>query len=143
MAAASSSKSAVFEHGAFYCKECDFWLKGPTQWEDHLAGKKHRESLKRLQCGASTRVADRDVSTLADQEAPPDFIRIRLMALSGSTVGSVLCRSQATWQEVAAAIVHALPRAAPVPPPNARTMIARDLHEGVQVLVRLPRPPNQ
>ena len=142
MAAASSSQSAVFERGAFYCKECDMWLSGPTQWEDHLAGKKHRER-KRLQRGASTRVADRDASTLADQEAPPGFIRIHLMALSGRTVGSVLCRSQATWQEVAAAIVHALPIAAPVPPPNARTMTAGDLHEGVQVLVRLPRPPNQ
>ena len=143
MAAASSSQSAVFEHGAFYCKECEMWLRGRTQWEDHLVGKKHRGSLKRLQRDASTRVADRDASTLADQEAPPGFIRIRLMALSGSTVGSVLCRSQATWQEVAVAIVNALPIAAPVPPPNARTMTAGDLHEGVQVLVRLPRPPNQ
>ena len=137
MAATASSASAGFEDGAAYCKQCKIWLNGRPQWEGHLAGKKHRGSLKRLQRDASTRVADRDASTLADQEAPPGFIRIRLLALSGSTVGSVLCRSQATWQEVAAAILNALPTAVPVPPSNARTLSAEDLRGGVQVLVRM------
>ena len=34
------------EDGAVYCKYCDMWLNGPTQWEVHKQGKKHRKSTR-------------------------------------------------------------------------------------------------
>ena len=137
MAATSSSKCAGFEDGAIYCKECELWLNGSAQWEDHKLGKKHRNNL----AIAESPDASAPSQGQAEQEAPPPpgFIMIRLLALSGNTIGSVLCRSEATWQEVAAAIVNTLPRAQPVPPPNARILTAGDLLGGVQVLGR-PAP---
>jgi hypothetical protein len=32
---------------AVYCEDCEMWLNGPTQWEDHKIGKKHKKNLKR------------------------------------------------------------------------------------------------
>ncbi len=32
---------------AVYCEDCEMWLNGPTQWEDHKIGKKHTKNLKR------------------------------------------------------------------------------------------------
>ena len=29
---------------AIYCEECEMWINGPTQWEDHKVGKKHRKN---------------------------------------------------------------------------------------------------
>ena len=34
------------EDGAVYCKYCDMWLNGPSQWEDHKLGKKHRKATR-------------------------------------------------------------------------------------------------
>jgi hypothetical protein len=31
---------------AVYCKDCWMWLNGPTQWEDHRIGKKHKKNNK-------------------------------------------------------------------------------------------------
>ena len=36
--AASSGATSVF------CPDCVMWLNSPTQWEDHLASKKHRKN---------------------------------------------------------------------------------------------------
>ena len=33
-------------HG-IYCNCCDMWLNGPTQWEDHKVGKKHKKNSRR------------------------------------------------------------------------------------------------
>ena len=33
---------------AVYCPECEMWLNGPTQWEDHQIGRKHKKNLRRL-----------------------------------------------------------------------------------------------
>ena len=30
-----------------YCDFCEMWLNGPTQWEDHKIGKKHKKNLRR------------------------------------------------------------------------------------------------
>ena len=32
---------------AIYCKTCDMWLNGITQWKDHKIGRKHRKNLRR------------------------------------------------------------------------------------------------
>lgn len=37
------------EKGAIYCKHCQMWLNGPTQWADHEIGKKHRKAVHRQQ----------------------------------------------------------------------------------------------
>ena len=33
--------------GAVYCPDCEMWLSGPTQWEDHKIGKKHRKNTQK------------------------------------------------------------------------------------------------
>jgi len=38
----------VTESGAAkYCEDCEMWLNGPTQWEDHKIGKKHKKNVKK------------------------------------------------------------------------------------------------
>ena len=32
---------------AVYCQECQKWLNGPRQWEDHKIGKKHRKNVQK------------------------------------------------------------------------------------------------
>ena len=32
---------------AKYCEDCEVWLSGPTQWEDHKIGKQHRHNVKK------------------------------------------------------------------------------------------------
>ena len=34
-----------------HCPDCDMWLNGPTQWEDHKIGKKHAKNIKRSKAG--------------------------------------------------------------------------------------------
>ena len=41
---------------AIWCKDCDMWLNGQTQWEDHKIGKKHLKNLKKAQGNAATKV---------------------------------------------------------------------------------------
>ena len=142
--------AAGFEDDAIYCDLCEMYLNGEAQWADHLLGKKHKKNLARNDVIASSQGhaaespdAPASPRGQASQEplAPPGFIMIRLLAaLSGSCVGSVLCRNEATWQEVAAVIVDKHPRMQPVPPSRARHLIAADLEvEGVQVMFR-PEP---
>ena len=35
------------EEGAVYCPDCEMKLNGPTQWEDHKIGKKHRKNTQK------------------------------------------------------------------------------------------------
>ena len=38
----------VVEHDSdVYCIECEMWLNGPTQHEDHLTGRKHKKNFRR------------------------------------------------------------------------------------------------
>ena len=32
---------------AIYCYECEMWINGPTQLEDHRGGKKHKKNKRR------------------------------------------------------------------------------------------------
>ena len=32
---------------AIYCEDCEMWLNGPLQWEDHKIGKKHKKNSKK------------------------------------------------------------------------------------------------
>ena len=47
---AEDENKAQPEHeGAIYCRYCEMWLNGPTQWADHEIGKKHRKAVRRKQ----------------------------------------------------------------------------------------------
>ena len=37
----------LFVVEAVYCPDCEMWLNGPLQWQDHQVGKKHRKALQR------------------------------------------------------------------------------------------------
>ena len=41
------SETPESKEGAVYCEDCEMWLNGPTQWEDHKIGKKHKKNLAR------------------------------------------------------------------------------------------------
>lgn len=41
------SETPESQEGAVYCEDCEMWLNGPTQWEDHKIGKKHKKNLAR------------------------------------------------------------------------------------------------
>ena len=38
---------------AVYCPECQTWLNGPRQWEDHKIGKKHRKNVQKQRAGSA------------------------------------------------------------------------------------------
>ncbi len=45
--ASDAGRAEVRREQAVYCPDCEMWLNGPTQWEDHKIGKKHKKN-KRL-----------------------------------------------------------------------------------------------
>lgn len=42
-------RKPVEQHETIYCKHCEMWLNGPTQWADHEIGKKHQKAIRRDQ----------------------------------------------------------------------------------------------
>ena len=53
----SHHEQATTEHaGAIYCRYCEMWLNGPTQWADHEIGKKHRKAVTRTGLSGKTEV---------------------------------------------------------------------------------------
>ncbi|CAE7855451.1 unnamed protein product [Symbiodinium necroappetens] len=51
------------EHdAAIYCKFCQMWLNGPTQWADHEIGKKHQKAVRRAAGTGSAEPMDFDQS---------------------------------------------------------------------------------
>jgi hypothetical protein len=52
---------------AIYCEYCEMWLNGPTQFSDHLIGKKHRKHRK---AGGRKQRPTRDKGI----EAPPGTV---------------------------------------------------------------------
>ncbi len=40
---------------AVYCDKCEMWLNGPTQWEDHQIGKKHKKHCRSGPARSATR----------------------------------------------------------------------------------------
>jgi len=51
------------EHdAAIYCKYCQMWLNGPTQWADHEIGKKHQKAVRRAAGTGSAEPMDFDQS---------------------------------------------------------------------------------
>ena len=40
-------EEAVVGNEAVYCEVCEFWLNGPTEWEDHQIGKQHKKNTEK------------------------------------------------------------------------------------------------
>ena len=57
---------------AVWCWECETWLNGPRQWEDHKIGKKHRKNVHKAKKGtvSSTVVAQPEARQPAVDEEP-------------------------------------------------------------------------
>ena len=43
----AQSLQATEHDGAIYCRACDKWMNGPTQWADHEIGKRHRKAFRK------------------------------------------------------------------------------------------------
>ena len=50
-------EEAVVGNEAVYCEVCEFWLNGPTEWEDHKIGKKHKRRIRRSRRHQSITIA--------------------------------------------------------------------------------------
>ena len=59
-----------FEAMAVYCKECQTWLNGPRQWEDHKIGKKHRKNV--LKARRAARLAAANAANDEDAAVEPE-----------------------------------------------------------------------
>ena len=57
---------------AEYCEICEMWLNGPTQWEDHRIGKKHKKNIWRQENGfpANSKCGKKKKSTGKGVEIP-------------------------------------------------------------------------
>ena len=53
---------------AVWCWECETWLNGPRQWEDHKIGKKHRKNVQKAKRGTSSS------TEVAQPEAPQPVV---------------------------------------------------------------------
>ena len=55
---------------AVHCPDCDMWLNGPTQWEDHKIGKKHIKNTKPGAKQKPTQKKKKDQSESVPQDTP-------------------------------------------------------------------------
>ena len=53
-ASAAPENSEPPETTAVYCPDCQTWLNGPRQWEDHKIGKKHRKNVQKQRAGGGS-----------------------------------------------------------------------------------------
>ena len=47
-AAAEAGPTTEGDDGAVWCKDCEMWLNGPTQMDEHKIGKKHKKKVRRI-----------------------------------------------------------------------------------------------
>jgi len=71
----------VTESGAAkYCEDCEMWLNGPTQWEDHKIGKKHKKNVKKggankgISSSTPTSVKGKTLKTKGGTPPPPPLL---------------------------------------------------------------------
>jgi hypothetical protein len=46
-------------NGAIYCKDCEIWLNGDAQWQDHRTGGKHRKAVQKTRQDLETNALNR------------------------------------------------------------------------------------
>ena len=71
MAKATNQRGDKMGVDAGYCEICVMWLNGPTQWEDHLIGKKHKKNCKRQEQGTGMREKQAQSSWPGYDYVPP------------------------------------------------------------------------
>ena len=57
---------------AVYCKQCQTWLNGPRQWEDHKIGKKHRKNVQKEKAAATSSSSATAAGTMPKDAAEPE-----------------------------------------------------------------------
>ena len=62
---------------AVYCKECQTWLNGPRQWEDHKIGKKHRKNVQKAKRGNPSGSGDAANDVLQGVDSTPDVVPLK------------------------------------------------------------------
>ena len=62
------------QQGPVYCADCQFWLNGLIQWENHKIGKKHRKNQVRLQKRVKKLTQEPDMSKVPGTEIPKEAI---------------------------------------------------------------------
>ena len=67
-AQAENNEEADDHAMAVWCRECETWLNGPRQWEDHKIGKKHRKNVQKAKRGTSSS------TEVAQPEAPQPVV---------------------------------------------------------------------
>ena len=55
---------------AVYCDDCEMWLNGPIQWEDHKIGKKHKKNTKKNTTASSRGAVSAKASSVAERTVP-------------------------------------------------------------------------
>ena len=123
---------------ARYCHDCNLWLNGQAQWQEHLVGRRHLRNTGALP--GSFRPA---VQPAPGHTRGTGSLEIPLLLLSGAEAGRVAVSPGTRWPQVALEIRIHFPELQPAPPPGARELIAENLvRDGVQVLrwdrARLP-----
>ena len=126
---------------AMYCEVCEMWLNGPTQWEDHLIGKKHRKNWKALAMAGKPGSLDTFTDDSNDSSDPEGHENIKCYTMGGDLMGEVVMPSDAKWQEIAVAVHLKFPAYQAIPPKHARFLTASQISEGIN-LARI-QPPYQ
>ena len=107
----------------WYCAICDILVRGPSQAQSHITGKKHKKNTKKQTSPAPEKVP-----------VPPEAVRLTLHLLSGAVFGSIHVPAKAPWGLIAAHVALHNKNLRPMPPFDARTLSAADLHGVVQVV---------
>ena len=125
---------------AYYCALCEMWM-GKEQVEDHLTGKKHRNSTggekKKVIETASEPASSSEIAMRAGQGGS---VRVALISMAGEEVGAINVAPHSDWRDIAVEVrlqtcdLQAVPPAdrADVRAATGASMAA----EGVQVIRR-------
>ena len=71
------------DDGAVWCTACQMWLNGPTQWEHHKIGSKHRKHANREAAAVAEREAAEALAAdeaAAASRAAAEAVAVRVVA---------------------------------------------------------------
>ena len=115
------------------CALCNMFLNGPLRYEQHLASKKHKKNVANAHVGIPFEGLDGDAAS-SKPDVPEGHVLIPCLAMSGRQVGHITPPRFATWGQIAAEVVLRYPDYRPVPPANARDLIAANV-EAINIVL--------
>ena len=145
----SSKPETMHEVAEVYCEVCEMWLNGPTQWEDHQIGKKHKTRLNALakageSKGLETHTEEDGVRSIKASTArfipssiPNGYVIIKCYSMGGDSIGEVVIPGMNKWQEIAVAANLKFPEYRAIPPKNARSSVASQMTGGIILILRI------